>query len=80
VIGLGYKAATYLAKYPGRFVSMHLADYAPAEKKQVAVGKGVVDWKELFTAAKAAGIRNYFVEVDLDQMKDSVSYLRTLNV
>jgi len=80
VISLGYKAATYLAKYPGRFVSMHLADYAPAEKKQVAVGKGAVDWKELFTAAKTGGIKNYFVEVDLDQLKESVPYLRALSV
>ncbi len=80
VISLGYKAATYLREYPGRFISLHLADYAPAEKKQVAVGKGAVDWKDLFKAAKKGGIKNYFVEVDLDALKQSIPYLRALKV
>ena len=35
VISLGFEAATYLKKYPGRFLSMHLADYSTAEKKAV---------------------------------------------
>jgi len=78
VISLGYKAAAYLQKYPGRFISLHLADYSPAEKKQVALGQGTVDWPELFTAAKAGGVRNYFVEMDLDLMKASIPYLHSL--
>src|SRR5579864_1029086 len=43
VIGLGYEAATYFKKYPGRFISIHLQDWSAAEKKQVAIGKGMVD-------------------------------------
>ena len=78
VISLGYKAVTYLRKYPGRFISMHLADYAPAEKKQVALGQGAVNWPELFAAAKPAGVKNYFVEMDLDLMKASIPYLHSL--
>jgi sugar phosphate isomerase/epimerase len=42
---------------------MHLADYSTADKTAVAVGSGVVDWKKLFSAAKAAGVQNYFVEM-----------------
>ena len=53
VISLGFEAATYLKKYPGRFLSMHLADYSTADKTAVAVGSGVVDWKKLFAAAKS---------------------------
>jgi sugar phosphate isomerase/epimerase len=78
VISLGFEAATYFKKYPGRFLSMHLADYSTADKAAVAVGSGVVDWKKLFAAAKAAGVQNYFVEVDPREMKPSFDYLHKL--
>jgi sugar phosphate isomerase/epimerase len=78
VISLGFEAATYLKKYPGRFLSMHLADYSTADKTSVPVGSGVVDWKKLFAAAKTGGVRNYFVEMDLRAMKPSYDYLHKL--
>jgi hypothetical protein len=40
----------------------------------------VVDWKNLFTAAKLGGVKNYFVEMDLDAFKPSSEYLRDLKV
>jgi sugar phosphate isomerase/epimerase len=67
-----------LAKYPGRFISLHLQDWSPTEKKQVAVGQGVVDWKKLFAAAKTGGVKNYFVELNMDQLKASYPYLHEL--
>jgi sugar phosphate isomerase/epimerase len=78
VVNLGFQAATYLTKYPGRFISLHLADWSSAEKKSVPVGKGVVDWKKLFSVAKTGGVKNYFVEMDLDAMKESVPFLQEL--
>jgi sugar phosphate isomerase/epimerase len=78
VIDQGYEAATYLTKYPGRFLSLHLADWSTAEKKQVPIGKGVVDWAKLFAAARTGGVKNYFVEMDLDLMKASIPYLHQL--
>jgi sugar phosphate isomerase/epimerase len=78
VISLGFEAATYFKKYPGRFLSMHLADYSPSDKTAVAVGSGVVDWKKLFAAAKTGGVQNYFVEMDLREMKLSYDYLHKL--
>ena len=80
VIGLGYEAATYFKKYPGRFISIHLQDWSAAEKKPVAIGKGMVDWPALFRAAKVAGVKNYFVELDLDALKESYPYLHNLKV
>ncbi len=80
VISLGYEAATYFNKYPGRFLSIHLQDWSPSEKKDVAVGQGSVDWKKLFAAAKTAGVKNYFVELNMDLMKASYPYLHTLKV
>ena len=32
VIDLGYKAVDFFEKYPGRFISMHLADWSPPEE------------------------------------------------
>ncbi|MEN6536301.1 MAG: TIM barrel protein [Bryobacteraceae bacterium] len=80
VISLGYQAATYLTKYPGRFISLHLADWSATEKKPVPVGQGVVDWKQLFAAAKKGGVKNYFVEMNLEALKASYPYLRDLKV
>jgi sugar phosphate isomerase/epimerase len=79
-ISRGYDAAEYFTKYPGHFVSMHVQDWSAATKKTVAVGQGDLDWKKIFTAAKAAGLKNYFVEMNLDLMKASVTYLRSLQV
>jgi sugar phosphate isomerase/epimerase len=45
---------------------------------QVAVGKGSIDWVRTFQAAGKGGVRNYFVEQDMDRTKESVAYLRTL--
>lgn len=77
VINYGYKAATYFNKYPGRFISAHLSDWTP-EKKQVPVGKGVIDWKEFFTAAKTGGVETCYVEMDFETFKDSADYLKGL--
>ena len=78
VISVGYKAATYFNKYPGRFISAHLADWASATDKQVPIGKGIVDWKELFAAAQKCGLKNYFVEMDPETFKESADYIHKL--
>jgi sugar phosphate isomerase/epimerase len=79
-ISQGFDAAEYFTKYPGRFISMHVQDWSPEKKKEVPVGQGSLDWKKIFTAAKTGGIKNYFVEMDLESMKASVPYLRNLQV
>lgn len=77
VINGGYKAADYFKKYPGRFISSHLSDWT-IDKKQVPIGKGIIDWKEFFDTAKTAGVETYFVEMDLDKFKDSAGYIKGL--
>lgn len=77
VINLGYKASTYFNKYPGRFISAHLSDWT-ADKKQVPVGEGVIDWSAFFVAAKTGGVQNFFVEMDMDKFKDSATYIHAL--
>lgn len=78
VVSLGYQAVDMYKKFPGRFLSLHLADWSKETKKGVPVGQGVVDWKGLFAGARAAGVKNYFVEMDLDQMKESITYLKNM--
>jgi len=79
-IAQGFDAAEYFNKYPGRFISMHVQGWSAPNKKIVAVGKDTLDWKKIFSAAKTGGIKNYFVEMKLEMMKESVPYLRGLNV
>lgn len=76
----GFDAAEYFTKYPGRFISMHLQDWNPETKTIVAVGKGSIDWKKVFTAAKTGGVKNYFVEQNMELTKEGVAYLKTLKV
>jgi sugar phosphate isomerase/epimerase len=79
-ISRGYDAAEYFTKYPGRFLSMHVQGWSAETKKTMAVGQDSLDWKKIFAAAKTGGIKNYFVEMNLDLMKASVPYLRDLQV
>jgi len=79
-IGQGFDAAVYFMKYPGRFFSMHVQGWSAETKKITPVGQGTLDWKKIFTAAKTGGVKNYFVEMNLDFMKASVPYLRNLQV
>ena len=79
-ISRGYDAAEYFDKYPGRFISMHVQGWSAETRKITAVGHGTLDWKKIFTAAKTGGIKNYFVEMNLELMKASVPYLCNLQV
>jgi sugar phosphate isomerase/epimerase len=45
-----------------------------------SVGKGSIDWVKTFQAAKTAGVKNYFVEQNMDLTKESVAFLKTLKV
>lgn len=49
-------------------------------RAQKPIGQGSVDWKAVFTAAKTGGVKNYFVEMNLDLAKASVPYLKQLTV
>ena len=53
---------------------------APRRGVQTSLGKGSIDWVKTFQTAKAAGVKNYFVEQNMDLTKESVAFLKTLNV
>lgn len=79
-ISLGYDPAEMIEKHAGRILSMHLSDWSASTKKSAPVGQGSIDWKRLFLAAKKAGVKNYFVEMDLESMKASCAFLSKLKV
>jgi sugar phosphate isomerase/epimerase len=79
-ISRGYDAAEYFMKYPGRFISMHVQGWSVETKKVAPVGQDSLNWQRIFSAAKTGGIKNYFVEMNLDLMKASVPYLHSLQV
>ena len=78
VIQLGFQAAEYFRKYPGRFISSHLSDWSTKEKRHVPIGQGVIDWKDFFAAAEVGGVKNFFVEMDPDTFAPSAKYLQAL--
>jgi sugar phosphate isomerase/epimerase len=78
----------YFQKYPGRFISMHLqgvdlnahATRSGGTPPNVPLGKGNLDWHAIFAAAKAGGLKNYFIEQDWPSTMQSVAYLKALSV
>jgi sugar phosphate isomerase/epimerase len=88
----GFVADEYFTKYPGRFISMHVQDVdmnatpppggrgQQGRGVQTSVGKGTIDWVKTFKAAKAAGVKNYFVEQNMELTKASVAALKAMKV
>ncbi|HEX5236009.1 MAG TPA: sugar phosphate isomerase/epimerase [Silvibacterium sp.] len=65
----GQNPAEMLRKYPGRFSMLHLKDLkpvvagtGPSERVSTVIGSGTVDFRPIFAAAEATGVRHYFVE------------------
>lgn len=81
----GKNPISYFEKYPGRFPSVHVKDMDNTPKKSFTeVGRGVIDFKTIFSKAAQAGIRHYFIEQDetpaapLESVKISLNYLKKL--
>jgi sugar phosphate isomerase/epimerase len=91
----GYKPADYIAKYPGRVKMLHIKDFLPFDKTKTLtpgmvdgaeIGKGVVNYKEIFAQVKGKGIEHVFVEQEgpysrmppMDAAKMDYNYLHSL--
>jgi sugar phosphate isomerase/epimerase len=73
MIFAGRNPIDYFKKFPNRFPMIHVKDFLPPHDKSAAaghvaemlgaeLGRGVVDYKPIFAAAKSAGLQHYFVE------------------
>jgi sugar phosphate isomerase/epimerase len=87
----GHDPLAYFNKYPGRFQIWHLKDlkkgFGPTTERVegqpfAEIGAGTIDWKKIFSGAKKAGVKCYFVEQDrwdqppLDAAKQSCEFLK----
>jgi sugar phosphate isomerase/epimerase len=59
----GKDPLAYIARYPGRFYSVHVKDMA-ADGKMVDAGAGTLPFAKIFAQSKKAGLQHYFVEHD----------------
>jgi sugar phosphate isomerase/epimerase len=93
----GRDPVEYFKKYPGRIPAIHVKDFLPkqdkngkplAEKMRGAeIGRGTVDYRPIFAAAKAGGLKHYFVEQEgpfsrmppLEAAKVDYDYLHAIN-
>ncbi|MEX0600361.1 MAG: sugar phosphate isomerase/epimerase [Rhodothermales bacterium] len=71
----GYDVVEYLKKYAGRFTSLHLSDFGSDRDGGVPVGNGILDWPELFEAARMSDIDEfgYIVEVGTEEPFEGVT-------
>ncbi len=81
-IAMGIQGSTYFNKYPGRFISAHLQDYDKNDTtKEIALGQGIADWKDFFSAASKGGLQQVYVEMESNPgtLAESVTYLKNLS-
>ncbi|MGC9523383.1 MAG: sugar phosphate isomerase/epimerase family protein [Anaerolineae bacterium] len=80
----GGDPVTYLKRYPGRALTLHLKEYA-AGKDKVLIGDGDVAWQEVFDVVESQGATEwYIVEQEnypyppLESVKRSLDNLRAM--
>lgn len=88
----GLDPAIVLARYPGRFRLLHVKDVKASQEpnttlkiETTAIGAGMLDWRAIFDAAKAAGVVGYYVELEppstpkpMDAARESAAFLAML--
>jgi sugar phosphate isomerase/epimerase len=93
----GHNPATYITKYPHRYRLLHIKDFKLTSKPSFStfageapepteIGRGSIDYKPIFSAAKKAGIEQYYVEQEppyndmpvLDAIKVDYAYVSEL--
>jgi len=87
VAAAGLDPAATIRKYGSRVELLHVKDMIKAtpEYESVEIGKGVIAWKPTFEAAKAVGVKGFFIEQEapyrrpiMESLKMSVAYLKAL--
>jgi sugar phosphate isomerase/epimerase len=91
----GHDPAAYLRKYPTRYSMLHVKDELDLSKPTTSLGgasatelgRGKINYKPIFEAAKIAGIKHYFVEQEafpdappFEAIKIDCDYLRNFTV
>ncbi len=81
----GQSPLKYFSAHPGRFPLVHVKDMDGTPKHFFTeVGRGTINFKEIFADSDKAGIKHYFVEQDetpgspFESIKISIDYLKQL--
>ena len=81
----GQNPLNYFSAYPGRFPLVHVKDMDATPKRFFTeVGRGTINFREIFADSQKAGIKHYFVEQDetpgspFESIKISIDYLKQL--
>ena len=81
----GQNALKYFSSHPGRFPLVHVKDMDATPKRFFTeIGRGTINFKEIFADSQRAGIKHYFVEQDetpgspFESIKMSIDYLKQL--
>jgi sugar phosphate isomerase/epimerase len=94
VIVGGANPVDYLHRYPSRISMLHVKDFKHTDTPASVVepppaaelGKGTLDYRPVFEAAKKASIKHYFIEQEaydippLDALKIDADYMKRLTV
>ena len=92
VVNPGQDPVKFLEKYGKRVELMHVKDMKRGTPSgftghsdvtnNVALGQGIIDWRQVLRAAKKAGVKWYFIEdespTSVEQIPQSLRYLETL--
>lgn len=92
VVHPGQDPVKLLEKYGKRFELMHVKDMKQGTPRgftghsdvtnNVVIGQGIIDWPNVFRAAKKAGVKWYFIEdespTSVEQIPQSLRYLEKL--
>jgi sugar phosphate isomerase/epimerase len=62
-VAAGEDPKAIIARLPGRIYAYHVKDRT-ADGKMTSVGKGVIDFADIFTLNKTAGVKHFYVEND----------------
>ena len=90
IVAGGQNPIDYFKRYPNRYKMIHVKDFilSPGHEPQgVVLGKGAIDYRPIFVAAKAAGVEQYYIEQEppfigttaLEAAKLDYEYVRALN-
>jgi sugar phosphate isomerase/epimerase len=71
----GYDPLALFKQNPGRFPLWHVKDLSKDHQTIEPVGKGVIDYKSIFTGAEKAGLQHIFIEHDMP--KDAFESITT---
>ena len=94
VIVGGANPIDYLKRYPSRISMLHVKDFKHAEKSAsnlepppaAELGRGTLNYRPVFEAAKKANIKHYFVEQEefnlppMESLKIDADYMKKLTV